>query len=101
MDPIPYQSRSRKLAANLGGEKLPEDTMWCDYGYSEEEEKPTEESIGMSLDEAKKIVKEKVEKMGITDLQFSNWNYAVCNNLERIIVQVILEMDIQLIIHVL
>ena len=50
--------------------------MWCDYGYSEEEEKPTEESIGLSLDEAKKLVKEKVEKMGITDLQFSNWNYA-------------------------
>ena len=38
--------------------------MWCDYGYSEEEEKPTEESIGLSLDEAKKLVKEKVEKNG-------------------------------------
>ena len=56
--------------------------MWCDYGYSEEEEKPTEESIGLSLDEAKKLVKEKVEKMGITDLQFSNWNYAVCKSFE-------------------
>ena len=65
-----------KKAANKGGEKIPEDAMWCDYGYSEEEEKPTEESIGLSLDEAKKLVKEKVEKMGITDLQFSNWNYA-------------------------
>ena len=61
-----------KKAANKGGEKIPEDAMWCDYGYSEEEEKPTEESIGLSLDEAKKLVKEKVEKMGITDLQFSN-----------------------------
>lgn len=29
--------------------------MWCDYGYSEEEEKPTEESIGLSLDEAKNL----------------------------------------------
>ena len=56
--------------------------MWCDYGYSEEEEKPTEESIGLSLDEAKKLAKEKVEKMGITDLQFSNWNYAVCKSFE-------------------
>ena len=34
------------------------------------------------LDEAKKLVKEKVEKMGITDLQFSNWNYAVCKSFE-------------------
>ena len=71
-----------KKAANKGGEKIPEDAMWCDYGYSEEEEKPTEESIGLSLDEAKKLVKEKVEKMGITDLQFSNWNYAVCKSFE-------------------
>ena len=31
---------------------------------------------------AKKLVKEKVEKMGITDLQFSNWNYAVCKSFE-------------------
>ncbi len=30
----------------------------------------------------KKLVKEKVEKMGITDLQFSNWNYAVCKSFE-------------------
>ena len=71
-----------KKAANKDGEKIPEDAMWCDYGYSEEEEKPTEESIGLSLDEAKKLVKEKVEKMGITDLQFSNWNYAVCKSFE-------------------
>lgn len=71
-----------KKAANKGGEKIPEDAMWCDYGYSEEKEKPTEESIGLSLDEAKKLVKEKVEKMGITDLQFSNWNYAVCKSFE-------------------
>lgn len=71
-----------KKAANKGGEKIPEDAMWCDYGYSEEEEKPTEESIGLSLNEAKKLVKEKVEKMGITDLQFSNWNYAVCKSFE-------------------
>ena len=71
-----------KNSANKGGEKIPEDAMWCDYGYSEEEEKPTEESIGLSLDEAKKLVKEKVEKMGITDLQFSNWNYAVCKSFE-------------------
>lgn len=48
-----------KKAANKGGEKIPEDAMWCDYGYSEEEEKPTEESIGLSLDEAKKTCKGK------------------------------------------
>ena len=52
-----------KKAANKGGEKIPEDAMWCDYGYSEEEEKPTEESIGLSLDEAKKLVKK-----GVTEI---------------------------------
>ena len=31
----------------------------------------------------KKLVQEKVDKMGITDLQFSDWSYALCNNLEE------------------
>ena len=71
----------RKLAKS-GGEKLPVDTTWSDYTSSSEGEKPTEESIGISLDEAKKMVQEKVDKMGITDLQFSDWSYALCNSLE-------------------
>ena len=71
----------RKLAKS-GGEKLPVDTTWSDYTSSSEGEKPTEESIGISLDEAKKMVQEKVDKMGITDLQCTGWDYAVCTNLE-------------------
>ena len=71
----------RKLAKS-GGEKLPVDTTWSDYTSSSEGEKPTEESIGISLDEAKKMVQEKVDKMGITDLQFSDWSYELCNSLE-------------------
>ena len=43
----------RKLAKS-GGEKLPVDTTWSDYTSSSKGEKPTEESIGISLDEAKK-----------------------------------------------
>ncbi len=72
----------RKLAKS-GGEKLPVDTTWSDYTSSSKGEKPTEESIGISLDEAKKMVQEKVDKMGITNLQFSDWSYALCNNLEK------------------
>ena len=48
-----YLVSQDQKAANKDGEKIPEDAMWCDYGYSEEEEKPTEESIRLSLDEAK------------------------------------------------
>ena len=69
--------------AKSGGEKLPADTTWSEYTSFSEGEKPTEESIGISLDEAKKMVQEKVDKMGITDLQFSDWSYALCNNLEK------------------
>ena len=29
------------------------------------------------------MVQEKVDKMGITDLQFSDWSYALCNSLEE------------------
>ena len=74
--------RIRKTA-KAGGEKLPTDTTWSEYTPSGGDEKPTEESIGISLEEAKKLVQEKVDKMGITDLQFSDWNYAVCKNLEE------------------
>ena len=35
-----------KKAANKGGEKVPEDAMWCDYGYSEEEENPQKNLSG-------------------------------------------------------
>ena len=71
-----------RKTAKSGGEKLPMDTTWSEYTSSSEGEKPTEESIGISLDEAKKMVQEKVDKMGITDLQFSDWSYALCNSLE-------------------
>ena len=72
-----------RKTAKSGGEKLPADTIWSEYTSSSEGEKPTEESIGISLDEAQKMVQEKVDKMGITDLQFSDWSYALCNSLEE------------------
>lgn len=72
-----------RKTAKSGGEKLPVDTTWSEYTSFSEGEKPTEESIGISLDEAKKMVQEKVDKMGITDLQFSDWSYALCNSLEE------------------
>ena len=72
-----------RKTAKSGGEKLPVDTTWFEYTSSSEGEKPTEESIGISLDEAQKMVQEKVDKMGITDLQFSDWSYALCNSLEE------------------
>lgn len=72
-----------RKTAKSGGEKLPADTIWSEYTSFSEGEKPTEESIGISLDEAKKMVQEKVDKMGITDLQFSDWSYALCNSLEE------------------
>lgn len=72
-----------KKTAKAGGEALPTDTSWFDYTDSNGFQKPTEESIGLSLENAKKLVQEKVDKMGITDLQFSDWSYALCNNLEE------------------
>lgn len=72
-----------KKTAKAGGEALPTDTSWFDYTDSNGFQKPTEESIGLSLENAKKLVQEKVDKMGITDLQFSDWSYALCNNLEK------------------
>lgn len=70
----------RKMV-KAGGEKLPPDASWIDYSSADGGEKPTGESVGISLDEAKQIVQEKVDKMGITDLQFAGWNYAVCKNI--------------------
>ena len=83
-----YSSGSDTLAvrirktAKAGGEALPTDTTWFEYTDSSGFQKPTEESIGLSLEDAKKLVQEKVDKMGITDLQCTGWNYAVCTNLE-------------------
>ncbi|MEI3413162.1 MAG: hypothetical protein V8Q57_08255 [Blautia sp.] len=57
-----------------GGKKLPDDHIWYEYTSSSEFEKPTEESIGITLDDAKKLVQEKVDKMGITDLNFYGWD---------------------------
>ena len=83
-----YSSGSDTLAvrirktAKAGGEALPTDTTWFEYTNSSGFQKPTEESIGLSLEDAKKLVQEKVDKMGITDLQCTGWTYAVCTNLE-------------------
>ena len=71
-----------KKTAKAGGEALPTDTSWFDYTDSNGFQKPTEESIGLSLENAKKLVQEKVDKMGITDLQCTGWDHAVCTNLE-------------------
>ena len=44
---------------------------------------PQKNLSGCPWMKAKKTCKrKKVEKMGITDLQFSNWNYAVCKSFE-------------------
>ena len=60
-----------------GGKKLPDDHIWLEYTSSCQYEKPTEESIGITLDDAKKLVQEKVNKMGISDLNFCDWDYAI------------------------
>ena len=60
-----------------GGKKLPDDHIWLEYTSSCQYEKPTEESIGITLDDAKKLVQEKVDKMGISDLNFCGWDYAI------------------------
>ncbi|MDD5804835.1 MAG: DUF6034 family protein [Clostridia bacterium] len=72
-----------RRTVNVGGGKLPADAAWFEWASSEDGEQPTEDSIGISLDEAKQMVQEKVEELGITDLQFADWNYAVCKNLEN------------------
>lgn len=48
-----------RKTAKSGGEKLPADTIWSEYTSFSEGEKPTEESIGISLDEAKKWYRKK------------------------------------------
>ncbi len=48
-----------RKTAKSGGEKLPADTTWSEYTSFSEGEKPTEESIGISLDEAKKWYRKK------------------------------------------
>lgn len=60
-----------------GGKKLPDDHIWLEYTSSCQYEKPTEESIGITLDDAKKLVQEKIDKMGISDLNFCDWDYAI------------------------
>lgn len=83
-----YTGGSDTLAVTINktvttdGEALPSNKVWSDYSSSSSFSKPTEESIGISLEDAKKLVQEKVDKMGITDLQFSQWSYAVCTNLD-------------------
>ena len=71
-----------RKTAKAGGEVLPTDMTWFEYASGSSFQKPTEESIGISLEDAKKLVQEKVDKLGITDLQCTGWNYAVCTNLE-------------------
>lgn len=78
--PNPLEIVIRKTAEK-GGSPRPSDSVWMEYSSGSSVQKPTEESIGISLNEAKKIVQEKVEEMGIPDLQYSGWNYAVLTNI--------------------
>ena len=48
-----------------------------DYSSGSSYEKPTEESIGISLDDAKQLVQEKVDAMGLGDMSQCGWNYAI------------------------
>lgn len=74
--PYPFSVKFNKLAKK-GGEKLPSDSMWYDYSSSSPYEKPTEESIGISLEDAKKLVQEKVDAMGLSDVNQCGWDFAI------------------------
>ena len=54
-----------RKTAKSGGEKLPADTTWFEYTSFSEGEKPTEESIGISLDEAKEMLKTEQDEYSI------------------------------------
>nr|WP_295278452.1 DUF6034 family protein [uncultured Blautia sp.] len=66
-----------KKTVKKGGEEIPSDAVWSEYSSLSPYEKPTEDSVGISLDEAKKLVQEKVDAMGLSDLQQCGWEYAI------------------------
>ena len=72
----PLEVRLNKIAKK-GGEEVPSDATWLDYSSGVSYDKPTEETIGISLDDAKKLVQEKVDAMGLGDMELCGWNYAV------------------------
>lgn len=72
----PLEVRLNKIAKK-GGLEVPSDATWIDYSSNCSYEKPTEESIGISLDDAKKLVQEKVDAMGLGDMNQCGWNYAI------------------------
>ena len=68
--------RNRFYAKQAGG-SIPSDAVWSDYSSSSPYEKPTEKSIGISLDDAKKLAQEKADAMGLDDLNQCGWDYAI------------------------
>lgn len=70
-----------KKAANKGGEKYRRMQCGVITDILKRKKNPQKNLSGCPWMK-QKLVKEKVEKMGITDLQFSNWNYAVCKSFE-------------------
>ena len=66
-----------KKTVKKGGEEIPSDAVWSEYSSQSPYDKPTEEAVGISLDEAKKLVQEKVDAMGLSDLQQCGWEYAI------------------------
>ena len=72
----PLEVRLNKITKKDGSE-VPSDATWMDYSSGSSYEKPTEESIGISLDDAKQLVQEKVDAMGLGDMSQCGWNYAI------------------------
>lgn len=68
--------RIQKIAQK-DGKEIPSDAVWSDYSSSSPYEKPTEKSIGISLDDAKKLAQEKADAMGLDDLNQCGWDYAI------------------------
>ena len=57
--------RIQKIAQK-DGKEIPSDAVWSDYSSSSPYEKPTEKSIGISLDDAKKLAQEKQMPWALT-----------------------------------
>ena len=69
--------RIQKIAQK-DGKEIPYLTLsGPDYSSSSPYEKPTEKSIGISLDDAKKLAQEKADAMGLDDLNQCGWDYAI------------------------
>ena len=72
----PLEVKIKKLVQK-DGKEIPSDAVWSDYSSGSPYEKPTEESVGISLEDAKKLVQEKVDAMGIDGLNQCGWDYAI------------------------